>query len=436
MQTNFSREALADPAMAASEAVIRKCVHCGFCTATCPTYVLLGDELDSPRGRIYLMKDMLENEREPVFEVVKHVDRCLSCLSCMTTCPSGVNYMHLIDHARAYIEERYRRPWTERMFRALLSAVLPYPGRFRMALALARLARPATPLIEKVAALRPMAAMLAMAPRRAARRPSNISMPAVASRGRVALLQGCAEPVLRPEIREATVRLLNRIGYDVVFARGEGCCGALVHHMGKTAASIEAARHNVDIWMEEVEREGLDAIIVTTSGCGTTIKDYGFMLRENPAYAVTAARISALAKDVSELLLDVGLPAGDGRGLTIAYHSACSLQHGQKVTDGPKKLLEAVGYQVQMPVEAHLCCGSAGTYNILQPEIAGQLGDRKARNLDRLGADVIATGNIGCAMQIGQRVSVPVVHTVELLDWATGGPTPAALVSQRKGLSA
>jgi glycolate oxidase iron-sulfur subunit len=427
MQTSFSPAQLADPAMAASEAVIRKCVHCGFCTATCPTYVLLGDELDSPRGRIYLMKDMLENERAPSAEVVKHIDRCLSCLSCMTTCPSGVNYMHLVDHARAYIEERYRRPWKERFFRALLAQVLPYPGRFRLALALARLARPATPLIERFPALKPMAAMLALAPRNAAPRPSDAASPAQQSRGRVALMQGCAEPVLRPEIRAATVRLLNRGGYDVVFAPGEGCCGALVHHMGKEAASLAAARQNVDAWAALADNGGLDAIVITTSGCGTTIKDYGFMLREDPAYAEKAARVSALAKDVSELLVDVALPTGDGRGLTVAYHAACSLQHGQKVTEAPKRLLAGAGYVVRTPAEAHLCCGSAGTYNILQPEIAGQLGDRKTANLARLKADVIATGNIGCAMQIGQRADIPVVHTVELLDWATGGPKPTAL---------
>ncbi|WP_380871698.1 glycolate oxidase iron-sulfur subunit [Sphingomonas sp. DBB INV C78] len=436
MQTNFPPALLADPAMAASEAVIRKCVHCGFCTATCPTYVLLGDELDSPRGRIYLMKDMLENEREPTAEVVKHIDRCLSCLSCMTTCPSGVNYMHLVDHARAYIEERYRRPWRDRLFRALLAAVLPYPGRFRFALGLARLAKPATPIVDRIAALRPLAAMLALAPDHALPKPVTKPAPVPRSRSRVALLQGCAEPVLRPEIRDATVRVLNRAGFDVVFARGEGCCGALVHHMGKDAASLAAARRNVDAWTSEIEKDGLAAIVITTSGCGTTIKDYGFMLRDDPAYAEKAARISALAKDVSEVLIGAELPATHPRGLTVAYHAACSLQHGQKVTDAPRKLLEAAGYTVRTPQEAHLCCGSAGTYNILQPEIAGQLGDRKVANLARLDADIIATGNIGCAMQIGQRAAVPVVHTIELIDWATGGPCPHALThSQERNIA-
>jgi glycolate oxidase iron-sulfur subunit len=427
MQTSFTPEALSDPATATSAAVIRKCVHCGFCTATCPTYMLLGDELDSPRGRIYLIKDMLETQAQPTPEVVKHIDRCLSCLSCMTTCPSGVNYMHLVDHARAYIEQRYRRPWRERLLRGLLAAVLPHQGRFRLALALARLARPAMPLADKVAVLRPIAAMLALVPRRVPAPPSDAPSPARVSRGRVALLQGCAEPVLRPEIRAATVRLLNRAGYDVVFVPGEGCCGALVHHMGKEEAALAAARANVDAWMRAIDDGGLDAIVITTSGCGTTIKDYGFMLKGEPAYADRAAQVSALAKDVSELLVAADLPAGDGRGLTVAYHAACSLQHGQKVTDAPRRLLAAAGYLVRTPIEQHLCCGSAGTYNILQPEIAGQLGDRKVANLARLGADVIATGNIGCAVQIGQRAAIPVVHTVELLDWATGGPAPHAI---------
>jgi glycolate oxidase iron-sulfur subunit len=426
MQTRFTPEQLTNPAMAASEAVIRACVHCGYCTATCPTYVLLGDELDSPRGRIYMMKDMLENARTPSAEVVKHVDRCLSCLACMTTCPSGVNYMHLVDHARAYIRERYARPWHQRLVRALLALVLPHPKRFRAALRLARLARPLAGIAERVAILRPIAAMLRMAPRSIPAEAPAISSVGGARR-RVVLLQGCAEPVLRPNYRAAAVRVLNSAGYDAVFAAGERCCGALVHHMGREQESLDAARRNVDAWTREIERDGLVAVVTTASGCGTMLKDYGFLLREDPAYAEKAARVSALARDISELLIHGDLPPGDGRGLSVAYHAACSLQHGQKVTEAPKRLLAAAGFVVRTPIEAHLCCGSAGTYNILQPEIAGQLGDRKAANLARLGADVIATGNVGCAVQIGQRSGVPVVHTIELLDWATGGPMPVEL---------
>jgi glycolate oxidase iron-sulfur subunit len=399
-------------------------VHCGFCTATCPTYVLLGDELDSPRGRIYLIKQMLETEAEPSAEVVKHVDRCLSCLSCMTTCPSGVNYMHLVDHARAYIEDRYRRPWRERMLRSLLAWLLPHPGRFRLALALARLVRPARPLFGRG----PLGAMLELAPARPAPK-STVELQAPEHpKGRVALLQGCAEPVLRPEIRAATVRLLHRAGLEVVFAPGEVCCGALVHHMGRKAEGLFAARRNVDAWTSEIEGEGLDAIVITASGCGVAIKDYGFMLREDSAYAAKAARVSALARDVSELLAGIELPPMAAPSpLVVAYHPACALQHGQKVTDAPTRLLEAAGFTVRTPADAHLCCGSAGTYNILQPEIAGQLGDRKVDTLERLKPDVIATGNIGCAAQIGVRTSTPVVHTVELLDWASGGPEPPAM---------
>jgi len=427
MQTSFPPDALADPAMRASEEVIRKCVHCGFCTATCPTYVLLGDENDSPRGRIYLMKDMLENQREPSAEVVKHIDRCLSCLACMTTCPSGVNYMHLVDHARAYINESYTRPRSERLTRRLLAFVLPHSERFRWALTFAPLAKPLRPLLRRFKSTRPLAAMLDMAPSRVPNPTSAQSTRIPGAKARVALLQGCAEPVLKPQFREATVRLLNRMGHDVIFAPGEGCCGALVHHMGREADAKAAARRNVDAWTAEIEGQGLAAILVTASGCGTTIKDYGFLLREDPDYAEKAARVSALAKDVTEYLDGLPLPASKANGLTVAYHPACSLQHGQKVTDAPKRLLTQAGYTVRTPAEAHLCCGSAGTYNILQSEIASQLGTRKAANLDALNADVIATGNIGCATQIARFSGVPVVHTVELLDWATGGPRPAAL---------
>ncbi|MBW8816608.1 MAG: glycolate oxidase subunit GlcF, partial [Caulobacterales bacterium] len=370
MQTSFSAAQLADPATAASEAVIRKCVHCGFCTATCPTYVLLGDELDSPRGRIYLMKDMLEHDRAPSAEVVKHVDRCLSCFACMTTCPSDVNYMHLVDHARAYIERRYRRPWLDRLIRDLLAATLPYPGRFRLALALARLVRPAAPFLMKRAALRPFGAMLALAPETAVARAPAQAAP----------LSAGVQPVLQPEVRAATVRLLNRLGFEVAFAAGEACCGALVRHIGRDQASLEAARRNVDAWTRELEGDGVDAIVITASGCGTTIKDYGFMLAGDPAYAARAARVSALAKDVTELLAEVGLQANNRRRIRVAYHAACSLQHGQKVSAAPRQLLSAAGYEVLTPAEAHLCCGSAGVYNILQPVIAGRLGERKAEN--------------------------------------------------------
>ena len=431
MQTNFSSEQLADVATANSESVIRKCVHCGFCLATCPTYTLLGDELDSPRGRIYLMKQMLESGGKPTDAVVKHVDRCLSCLSCMTTCPSGVHYMHLVDHARAHIESHYQRPLAQRLIRSMIAFTLPYPKRFRVALALAKILRPLEPVLEQFAALKPLAVMLANAPK-AARRSTQESQSAVASggRGRVVLLQGCVESTLRPEIRAATRRLLTRAGYEVVLAGGEGCCGALVHHMGREAQSLDAARRNIDAWTRELARGGLDAIVITASGCGTTIKDYGFMLRGDPKYAQSAARVSALARDVCELLDPGGLPAvSHAQSLNVAYHSACSLQHGQRITSAPIRLLSQAGFKVRQPAESHLCCGSAGVYNILQPEIATKLGQRKAEQLQRIAPDVIATGNIGCLMQLGPYTSTPIVHTVELLDWATGGPAPEAVSS-------
>ena len=431
MQTNFTAEQLADPHVAESEKILRRCVHCGFCTATCPTYVTLGNELDSPRGRIYLIKDMLENGRAADAEVVTHIDRCLSCLACVTTCPSGVNYMHLVDHARVHIEKTYRRPPMDRLIRQVLATVLPYPGRFRLALGLARLGRPLAPLLRRVAPLKPLAAMLDLAPQ-ARPKPSTSARPGSRGsegerRGRVAILSGCAQPVLDPGINEATIRLLTRLGVEVVVPQGEGCCGALVHHMGKEDQALAFARSNIDVWIREIEAGGLDAIIITASGCGTTIKDYGHMLRLDPAYADKAAKVSALAKDVSEYLSALELPEVESRGLAVAYHSACSMQHGQKITMAPKVLLRKAGFTVREPAEGHLCCGSAGTYNIMQPEISAQRKTRMVKNIEATRADVIATGNIGCMTQIGTATAIPIVHTVELLDWAYGGPKPAKL---------
>ncbi len=431
MQTNFTPEQLADPHVATSEKILRKCVHCGFCTATCPTYVTLGNELDSPRGRIYLIKDMLENGRPADAEVVTHIDRCLSCLACTTTCPSGVDYMHLVDHARMHIEKTYRRPFWNRMTRNVLAAVLPYPGRFRLALRAAALARPLSGMFSRSVALKPFGAMLKLAPRSVAA-PSDFDRPKAhpakgEKRGRVAILSGCAQPVLDPGINAATIRLLTRLGVEVVVPEGEGCCGSLVHHMGREEQALDAARRNVDVWLREVDRGGLDAIIITASGCGTTIKDYGFMLRLDPAYAEKAARVSALAKDVTEYLATLDLPRQEAKGVTVAYHSACSMQHGQKITMVPKNLLKAAGFTVRDPAEGHLCCGSAGTYNILQSDISEQLKARKVKNLEATKAEVIATGNIGCITQIATGTKIPILHTVELLDWAYGGERPAKL---------
>ncbi|MEZ5802209.1 MAG: glycolate oxidase subunit GlcF [Rhizobiaceae bacterium] len=431
MQTTFSPDQLADPHVAESEKILRKCVHCGFCTATCPTYVTLGNELDSPRGRIYLIKDMLENDRPADDEIVTHIDRCLSCLSCMTTCPSGVNYMHLVDHARVHIEKTYRRPLMDRLVRSILAMTLPYPARFRAALKLAALGRPFEKLIGSVSGLKPLSAMLRLAPR-AVPPASALAVPGshtpkTAPRGRVAILTGCAQPVLDPAINDATVSLLNRLGVEVIVPEGEGCCGALTHHMGREEQALAFARRNVDAWTREIDK-GLDAIIITASGCGTTIKDYGFMLRLDPAYAEKAARVSALARDVTEYLATLDLPEPTVKsGLAVAYHSACSMQHGQKIVRQPKELLAKAGFVVREPREGHLCCGSAGIYNILQPEISAKLRDRKVRNIAATGAAVVATGNIGCITQIADRAGMPIVHTIKLLDWAYGGEKPAGI---------
>ena len=439
MQTTFSLAQLADPQTASSEKILRACVHCGFCNATCPTYLLLGDELDGPRGRIYLIKDMLEHQQPATREVVKHIDRCLSCLACMTTCPSGVHYMHLVDHAREHIEKTYKRPLADRLLRALLARVLPDPGLFRLAVVAGLVAKPFAPVL-RVLGLHRMAAMLRLTPNRKPAPPleqtGKVYSAAGTRRGRVALLSGCINPVLTPATNEAAIRLLNRNGIEVVVAAGEACCGSLVHHMGRETEALAQARNNIDAWTAEIDGAGLDAILVTVSGCGTTVKDYGFMLRADPAYAAKAARISALAKDVTEHLATLNLQAGIAPGrLTVAYHSACSLQHGQNVMREPKDLLSKFGFVVKDVPEGHLCCGSAGTYNILQPALADKLRDRKVANIEGLRPDVIAAGNIGCITQISAGTAIPVVHTVELLDWASGGPMPEAL-SELPGLAA
>jgi len=428
MQTNFTLAALADPQMRESEKILRTCVHCGFCTATCPTYLLLGDELDSPRGRIYLIKDMLEGGKKASDEVVKHVDRCLSCLSCMTTCPSGVHYMHLVDHARAHIEHTYTRSFSDRLVREILAFVLPYPQRFKLALAAGRLARPFAPLVRLLPGVGSrIAAMLQLAPSSAPASPSATVPLPEERRGRVAILEGCAQPALKPSINAAARRLLARCGVEVVAAPGEGCCGALVHHMGREHQALDFARANVDAWTRLIEDGGLDAILITASGCGTTVKDYGYMLRGDAAYAEKAARVSALAKDVTEYLSTLDWTPVAAPKLTVAYHSACSMQHGQKITDLPKNLLRRAGFVVKDIPESHICCGSAGVYNIMQPELATRLRQRKQANIARLKAQAVAAGNIGCIAQLAQNGPAPVVHTVELLDWACGGPRPQDL---------
>jgi glycolate oxidase iron-sulfur subunit len=427
MQTTFTPDQLKDPGIKLSNDILRTCVHCGFCTATCPTYQVLGDELDSPRGRIYLIKDMLEKGRPADAKTVKHIDRCLSCLACMTTCPSGVHYMHLVDNAREYIEKTYKRPLMDRFLRWTLAQIIPHPTRFRLALLGAKIGRPFAFLMPD-ARLR---AMLEMAPKTIPPVSRNDDPQSFAPEGprkfRVALMTGCAQKALNTDINDATIRILRRLGCEVVVAKGMGCCGALTHHMGKADQSHASAAANINAWMAEKRMGGLDAVVINTSGCGTTVKDYGHMFRNDPL-AADAATVSAMAMDISELLVKIGLPEGEDKGIRLAYHAACSLQHGQQIKTYPKDLLKRAGFTVVEPADSHLCCGSAGTYNLLQPEISQQLKARKVQTLEAKSPDIIAAGNIGCMMQIGSGTDIPIVHTVELLDWATGGPKPRALM--------
>ena len=437
MQTHFSLAQLANANIAEANSILRNCVHCGFCTATCPTYVILGSELDSPRGRIYMIKDYLENDRPADKHFATHIDRCLSCLSCMSTCPSGVNYMHLVDHARVHLETTYRRPFMDRTLRYVLAMVMPYPARFRAALRLASLGRPFAGIFEKFSPLKPVAAMLRLAPAKiwsdtphtlpGVFSPSN----SVVKKGRIALLNNCVQPVLDAEVNSATISLLNRLGVEVVLPKGEACCGSLAHHMGREKQALEQVRHMVDIWHEEIETAGLDAILVTASGCGTTIKDYGFMLRNDKTYAEKAAKISALALDITEYLGQLDLPAISApMSGSVAYHSACSLQHGQQIKSGPKELLRKAGLTVHEPAEPHLCCGSAGTYNIMHVETATLLRDRKIKNIDKTGAEIIVAGNVGCITHLAMGTDRPVLHIVKLLNWAYGGGKPSELDNQ------
>ena len=435
MQTNFSAEQRADPKIAEIDKILRACVHCGLCTATCPTYQLLGDERDSPRGRIYLIKDMFERGVPASPEVKFHVDRCLSCLSCMTTCPGGVDYMHLVDHARIHIDKTGQRAAGERFVRGLLAAILPYPRRFRWALKLVPLGQPFRGAMRKVG-LPQLAAMLDLAPKQPLTKAARYAGPGTAAtqgerRKRVILLTGCAQQVLRPDINDATIRLLARARVDVEVAAGAGCCGALTHHMGKEASAISFAKANVDAWSKVMAKGPVDAVIVNASGCGTMLKDYGHLLQHAGGdYPARAARIASLTRDVTEFITEVDPgPARRWSSIRVAYHSACSLQHGQQITDEPKTLLRKAGYSVIDVPEGHLCCGSAGTYNILQPELALQLRARKVENIKSVRPDVIAAGNLGCITQIANGTDIPIVHTAELLDWAYGGPVPHGLAS-------
>lgn len=433
MRTEFSAAQLADPGLREANDILRKCVHCGFCNATCPTFMLLGDELDGPRGRIYLLKNLLEHDAQPSPQTVTHLDRCLSCLSCMTTCPSGVNYMRLVDAGRAYIEKKHRRPLGEQLFRWFLARVLPYPARFRAVLALSGLLSP-------FRALLPGRLRNALALRAGARRAAPQTRPRRASQGppaagrdaekAVGVIAGCAQQVIGRDINAATIRLLERQGCPTRLLRRPGCCGAIEHHLGQTALAERRFRQNIRDWLQQVDRHGLKALLVNASGCGTMLKEYGHLLRQDPALAAAASRVSALSQDVSEFLSGPlagplrGLDKASTKGIRVAYQSPCSMQHGQKVDAQPMALLKQAGFDPRELPEKFVCCGSAGTYNLLQPELAKALGERKAACIAQTGAELVASGNLGCMTHLRQFTDIPILHTVELLDWASGGPKP------------
>ncbi len=429
MQTAFTQEQMAEPGISIANDILRKCVHCGFCTATCPTYILTGNELDSPRGRIYLFRDMLEADRTPSAATVKHTDRCLSCLSCMTTCPASVDYMHLVDETRNRIEKNYARPFSDQLLRELLIKVLPNPKILRLTLLGARFTKLFAPVLPGR-----LKSLLQMVPKTIPPA-SDMDLPQVfpangPRKMRVALMTGCAQRVLRPSINEATIRLLTRHGCEVIVTNGIGCCGALAHHMGKEKNAFASALANIKAWSDlSTENGEIDAIVINTSGCGTMVKDYSFILRNDPKWAARATWVAKKAKDITEVFAQLKIQAQTSeQKTTVVYHSACSMQHGQKIINQPKTVLERVGFKVVEPAEAHLCCGSAGTYNIMQPNFASQLRSRKIANLRATGANLVATGNIGCLQQLssnnGDSFGLVIVHTVELLDWATGGPKP------------
>ena len=433
MQTHFSKEQLKDQDNKSSEKIFRKCVHCGFCNATCPTYQLLGDELDGPRGRIYLIKDMLENNKPANEKIVKHIDRCLSCYSCMTTCPSGVNYMHLIDHGRSHIEKTYKRPFSDRFIRDFLSKTLSKSINFRVIAILTQFIKPFRFLFPKK-----VREMIDLMPRKFPKKTLKKMQiyPTLKKKtvARVALLTGCVQKVISPQINEATIRLLNRHDIEVVVPKGIDCCGSLNHHLGKSDLAHQSFKKNISIWYDEYLKHGLDAIISNTSGCGTTLKDYGFILRSDDDYKKKAKKISELTKDIAEYLdenvkLNFIDKSEKEKKYKIAYHSACSMQHGQKIHKEPINLINKTGNEVLEIFDGHICCGSAGTYNLLQSDIAKKLLKNKIANIEKIKPHFISTGNIGCITQIANGTKIPILHTVEIIDWYTGGPKPEILRS-------
>jgi len=432
METNFSEKQLEDKDNKSSEKILRKCVHCGFCNATCPTYNLLGDELDGPRGRIYLIKDMLENNKPANEKIVKHIDRCLSCYSCMTTCPSGVNYMHLIDHGRSHIEKTYKRPIGERIIRSFLSWGLSKAINFKFISMLTLLAKPFALFFPKkikgMINLMPTSFPKKKIPKMQIYPAANRKKPVA----RVALLTGCVQKVISPQINESTIRILNRHDVEVIVPKQIECCGSLNHHLGKEEIAKKTFKNNITFWYDEYLKNGLDAIISNTSGCGTTLKDYGFIFRSDKDFKKKAKKISELTKDIAEYLhenvkLNFLTKKKMEKKYKIAYHSACSMQHGQKIHKQPINLIKKTGNEVVEIPEGHICCGSAGTYNLLQSDIAKSLLKGKIINIEKIKPEIISTGNIGCITQIASGTKIPILHTVEIIDWCTGGPKPEIL---------
>ena len=429
MQTNFTKKQLQESSIIDANGIIRKCTHCGFCNATCPTYQVAGDELDGPRGRIYLIRDMLENNKPASEKITRHIDRCLSCYACMTTCPSGVNYMHLVDHARNHIEKTYVRPFFDRFIRIFFSIILPSPKLFRIVAYLARIANPFKFLFPKK--IKNMLKFMPTSFPKSNYENKEVYSPKGKTFAKVALLTGCVQRVISPQINDSTIDILNRHGVEVIVPKEITCCGSLNHHLGKEDLAHKSFVNNINFWFKCYEERNLDAILVTTSGCGTTLKDYGHIFRDDPDKDLRkkAKIISSLAKDVTEYLgknIKLNFVEKDKK-FKIAYHSACSMQHGQKLHNQPMNLLKKTGNEIVEIPDGHLCCGSAGTYNLLQGEMASELLVRKVSNIDKVKPDFISTGNIGCITQISSGTKIPILHTIEILNWYTGGEKPNAI---------
>ncbi|MBT8119274.1 MAG: glycolate oxidase subunit GlcF [Gammaproteobacteria bacterium] len=405
MQTNISEQFLSNPDIMDAEAILRSCVHCGFCTATCPTYQLLGDELDSPRGRIYLIKQVLEGN-ELSSKTQSHLDRCLTCRSCETTCPSGVRYGRLVEIGREIVDQQVPRNLLQTVTRILLRKIVPYPRRFARFYKLGLLFRPLLPATLKRKLPVPL---------------SSAGTENITSKRKMLVLQGCVQSVVTPQTNQAASRILQKLGIELISAPDAGCCGAVSHHLSAAEEGLDFMRRNIDAWWPYIESEveqGVEAIIITASGCGTVVKDYAELLKHDPQYTDKAKKVSALAKDVSEILRDEDLSTIvlGNEEIKVAFHSPCTLQHGQKLNGVVEKILSKVGFTLTPVVDPHLCCGSAGTYSILQAELSQQLLDNKLSSLQSCQPDIIATANIGCQMHMASKATVPVKHWLEVID--------------------